>query len=111
MRGEGVARMASSQGQEWAGCPAPFLPRSDQHAPSGVPSARWAQRRCARVCLQPRCCPASPRRACLIDEEHAGHDLGLALLPPLCHLAVYLLPDLQRWWMEDIRAASDMGWG
>lgn len=31
----------------------------------------------------------------LIDEEHARHNLCLALLPPLRHLAVNLLPDLQ----------------
>ena len=30
----------------------------------------------------------------LIDEQHPGRDLGLALLPPLGDLGVYLVPDL-----------------
>lgn len=37
---------------------------------------------------------ASKSSTHLIDEEHAWHDGGLALLPPLVHLRVDLLSDL-----------------
>jgi len=34
-------------------------------------------------------------RARLVDEQHAGHDVGLALLAPLGHLGIDLLADLR----------------